>query len=319
MKKILFSLICVSLVANSFSQKTRPAQPQPIDDRTYWVDLLYKISEPILSNMAKGELRKNWDVEFGPNWDKGRDGEVAYMEAFGRLMSGVAPWLTLPDDDTPEGRKRRQIREWALKSYANAVDPESPDYLLWGGEFQVLVDASYIANSFIRAPKALWEPLDQVTKDRYIQKFTELRKIMPWYNNWILFKAMNEAFLALVGADYDAYSFDVTIRKINEWYIGDGWYSDGPNFSFDYYNSFVIQPYLVEIIELMNEKGIRVPGVLPHDLALRRMQRYNRHIERLISPEATFPAVGRSITYRMAVFQPLALSAWKYGVPSTMT
>jgi|GEM_PF-4077797 len=79
-------------------------------------------------------------VELSPNWD-GRDKRVTYMECFGRLMAGIAPWLSLPDDDTPEGAQRRQLREWALASYRNAVDPDSPDYLLWRGQGQALVDA----------------------------------------------------------------------------------------------------------------------------------------------------------------------------------
>ena len=291
-------------------------QAQSISDRTYWFDLAYRISEPVLSNMSKGELKKNMPVEYSPAWD-GRNNNVAYMEAFGRLMLGIAPWLALPDDDTPEGEKRKQLREWALASYANAVNPDNPDYLLWSGEGQVLVDAAFIANSFIRAPKTLWEPLDPITKERYIKEFKSLRKITPGYNNWLLFRAMIEAFLASIDEEYDSYALNITIRKINEWYLGDGWYGDGPEFSFDYYNGFVIQPMLLEIIEVMDSKKIFTP--VRFDLALRRMQRYNQLIERLISPEASFPAVGRSMTYRMGVFQPLALAAWKYGLPQTMS
>ena len=62
-------------------------------------------------------------------------------------MAGLAPWISLPDDDTAEGIQRKQLREWALKSYVQAVDPESPDYLLWRKEGQTLVDAAYIAES----------------------------------------------------------------------------------------------------------------------------------------------------------------------------
>jgi len=266
--------------------------------------------------MSKGELKKNMPVEVSPTWDN-RNNNVVYMEAFGRLMAGIAPWLNLPDDDTPEGKQRKQIREWALLSYANAVNPDNPDYLLWGGTGQVLVDAAFLANSFIRAPKALWEPLDAVTKERYINEFKGLRKIRPAYNNWLLFRAMVEAFLASIDEEYDSYALDISIRKMNEWYLGDGWYGDGPEFSFDYYNSFVIHPMLVEIIEVMENKKIFTP--VSFDLALRRMQRYNTLLERLISPEATFPAVGRSMTYRMGVFQSLTLSAWKYGLPATMS
>jgi hypothetical protein len=305
-QKFLIIAICLGSSLKVFSQ----------DDRTYWVDLLYKISEPMLNNMSKGELKKNMPLEFSPTWDN-RNNNVAYMEAFGRLMAGIAPWFNLPDDDTPEGKQRKQLREWALLSYANAVNPDSPDYLLWSGSGQVLVDAAFLANSFIRAPKALWEPLDALTKERYIETFKSLRKIRPAYNNWLLFRAMIEAFLVSIDEEYDSYALDISIRKMNEWYLGDGWYGDGPQFSFDYYNSFVIHPMLVEIIEVMGNKKINSP--LTFDLALRRMQRYNQLIERLISPEASFPAVGRSMTYRMGVFQTLALSAWKYGLPKTMT
>ena len=66
------------------------------------------------------------------------------MECFGRLMAGLAPWISLPDDDTAEGIQRKQLREWALKSYVQAVDPESPDYLLWRKEGQTLVDAAIL-------------------------------------------------------------------------------------------------------------------------------------------------------------------------------
>ena len=314
--KFLFITIFLIISVNIFSQKTKKVEEKPVNDRTYWVDLLYRISEPVLKNMSKGELKKNMPLEFSPAWDN-RNSNVAFMEAFGRLMAGIAPWFNLPDDETPEGKQRKQLREWALLSYANAVNPDNPDYLLWSGSGQVLVDAAFLANSFIRAPKVLWEPLDEVTKERYIKEFKSLRSIRPSYSNWLLFRAMIEAFLVSIDEEYDVYALDISIRKMNEWYLGDGWYSDGPEFSFDYYNSFVIQPMLVEIIEVMNSKKINSP--IRFDLALRRMQRYNQSIERLISPEASFPAIGRSMTYRMGVFQTLALSAWKYDLPKTMT
>jgi len=316
LQKALIVALCLTVSIAAFSQKNKNREQKPMDDRTYWVNLLYKISEPILSNMSKGELKKNMQVEYSPIWD-GRNKNVAYMEAFGRLMAGIAPWLNLPDDDTPEGKQRKQLRDWALLSYANAVDPNNPDFLLWKGSGQVLVDAAYLANSFIRAPKTLWEPLDSITKERYINEFKSLRKIKPAYNNWLLFRAMIEAFLASIDEEYDAYVLDTSLRKLNEWYLGDGWYSDGTEFSLDYYNGYVIHPMIVEIIEVLNNKKIESPIKL--DLAIRRMQRYDQLIERLISPEATFPAVGRSMTYRLGAFQTLALSAWKYGLPKTMS
>lgn len=163
------------------------------NDRAYWVGLAYNMAEPVLKNMARGNLKKNMQVEVSPNWD-GRDKGVTYMETFGRLMAGIAPWLSLPDDDTDEGMKRKQLREWALSSYANAVDPESPDYLLWRGHGQALVDAAYVAESFLRAYDALWLPLDEVTKRRYVEEFSQLRRVDPPYTNWLLFSSVIESF-----------------------------------------------------------------------------------------------------------------------------
>lgn len=293
-----------------------PAFSQNENDRAYWVDIAYKISEPILKNMSEGNLKKNMTLELSPTWD-GRIEDVAYTEAFGRLMAGIAPWLALPEDNTPEGQKRKQLRDWALNSYKNAVNPESADYLPWDKHSQTLVDAAYIANSFMRAPDALWVPLDDKTKERYIEEFKKLRNIRTPYNNWILFRAMIEAFLLSVGEEYDAFALDIALRKMDEWYLADGWYADGPEFSLDYYNAYVIHPMIVEITDVMKNRGVYSP--ISFDLALRRMQRYNQLTERLISPEGTFPVMGRSMTYRMGSFQALALSAWKYGLPQHIT
>ncbi len=309
-------IICLFFVSSGLSAKNKKGNDNVISDRQYWADLLYKISEPVLSNISRGELSKNMIVEFSPSWDK-RNAKVTYMEAFGRLMDGLAPWLALPDDDTQEGKQRKQLREWALKGYAHAVDPQSPDYFLWSRSFQSLVDAAYIANSFMRAPKQLWEPLDSVTKQRYIKELKELRKIKPSYSNWLLFSAMVETFLLYIGEEYDPFRIDVSLKKIEEWYVGDGWYSDGAHFAFDYYNSFVIHPMYVEILEVLRDKKkINTTGFEP---ALKRMQRFGDILERLISPEGTFPAFGRSIPYRMAAFQPLALLAWRYELPEGQT
>ena len=255
-------------------------------------------------------------LELSPTWD-GRDKRVAYMEAFGRLMAGISPWLELPDDDTAEGKQRKLIREWALKAYQNAVDPQSPDYLLWKGHQQLLVDAAYLAESFIRAPKATWGQLDDTTKERYIECFKKVRVIRPAYNNWLLFRDMVEAFLLSVGEEPDGYALTTGLNKIYEWYLSDGWYSDGAEFSLDYYNSFVIHPMYVEILETCSKN--RFPTPISYKLAISRMQRFNAFIERLMSPEGTCPAFGRSVVYRMGAFQSLALAAWKYGLPEGLT
>ncbi len=287
------------------------------DDRTYWVDRAYEMATPVLSNMAKGELQKNMLVEVSPTWD-GRSRKVAYMECFGRLMAGIAPWLGLPDDSSDEGKKRKQIREWALKSYANAVDPQSPDCLSWSGHGQVLVDAAFIAESFLRGYDALWVPLDETTKSRYVERFQALRRNDPPYTNWLLFSATIESFLAKSGNQFDRYRTSSAIRKVEEWYVGDGWYADGPHFAFDYYSSFVFHGMYLETLSVLKSVGgfsnLNYKSLYPR--ALKRTQKYSLVLERFIAPDGTYPIFGRSAPYRLATLQPLAMMAWYDRLPS---
>jgi len=296
------------------------AKPTTDKSRAELAALAQKMSEPVLSNMAAGTLKKNFALEVSPTWD-GRDKGVAYLECFGRLIAGIAPWLALPDDGTPEGRTRKRLQQMALQSYTNSVDPSNPDYLLWKGPGQTLVDSAYFTNALMRAPKALWEPLDATTKARIIAEIKALRRIEPPYINWMLFAAMNEAWLMSIGEEFDPLRMNVAIRKINEWYVGDGWIKDGDAFHFDYYNAFVMHPMLVEILDVLDDKKGAFWNGKPEELraqAVKRMQRFGEHLERFIGTDGSFPPIGRSLTYRTAAFQPLALLALRKQLPVSL-
>jgi len=99
--------------------------------------------------------------------------------------------------------------------------------------------------------------------------------------------------------------------------MSDGWYSDGPEFALDYYDSYVIHPMYIEMLEILEQHGFNTP--ISSKLAIKRMQRFNVFIERLISPEGTYPAFGRSVVYRLGAFQTLAMAAWRYGLPESLS
>lgn len=312
--KIVLVMIIAIFVAAPMQAKKKTVEKT---DRQVWADLCYKISQPVLENMSKGNFQKDFPLELSPTWD-GRDTKVAYLETFARLMAGISPWLALPDDGTPEGKQRKQLHEWAIQAYKNAVDPNSPDKITWlTNTSQPLCDASYLVESFMRAPEATWGQLDEVTKKRYIEGLKSLRTIRPAYNNWLLFRAMVEVFFMSIGEDVDEYALSVGLQKMSEWYLSDGWYSDGPEYAMDYYNSYVMHPMMVEVVEMCKKHKFSTPISL--DLAVKRMNRFNTILERFISPEGAYPAVGRSVIYRMGAFQTLAMSAWKYGLPKDLT
>ncbi|WP_373827307.1 DUF2264 domain-containing protein, partial [Bacteroides heparinolyticus] len=318
--KCLWLLLAAVLLLPAHDVAAKKKKEKEVTDRELWCGVLYRMAAPVLSGMSEGKLHERMLVELSPTWD-GRDKRVTYMECFGRLMAGLAPWLSLPDDDTAEGKQRKQLREWALKSYVQAVDPESGDYLLWRKEGQPLVDAAYVAESFLRGYESLWLPLDSLTKQRYIEEFTRLRRVDPPYTNWLLFSSTVECFLRKAGVKSDTYRIVSALRKVEEWYVGDGWYSDGPGFAFDYYNSYVLHPMYVECLEVFTDSGknrVWNASGCNFQRAQKRMQRFGLILERFISPEGAFPVFGRSITYRTGILQPLALLAWRGWLPQEL-
>lgn len=273
------------------------------NDREYWYKLLYKIAGPVVHNLASGTLIKNMPLEKSPTFDS-RSPLVTYLEAVGRTYAGIAPWLALPDDETKEGILRKSFRNEAIKGLNNCFTPGSPDALNFAKDHQPIVDAAYLAQSFLRAPKALWEPLGAQTKTNIIASFKSLRNRKPFKSNWLLFGSITEAFLLNIGEEPDTARLNEGPKMLNEWYKGDGWYGDGPNYAFDYYNSFVIHSMMVDTLAVMAAKNLVEKKV--YDLALKRMQRHAVGQERMISPEGTYPPIGRSITYRTGAFQVLA-------------
>lgn len=285
------------------------------NDREYWYRLLYKIANPVVSNLAGGTLKKNMPLEKSPTFDS-RSLSVTYLEAVGRTYAGIAPWIALPDDDSREGILRRKLRTDAITGLNKCFDPSGADLLNFSKDYQPIVDSAYLAHAFLRAPKALWEPLDSTTKQRIVSSFKSLRNRKPFNSNWLLFGSITEAFLLSVGEDYNKDRLMHGVKSVNDWYKGDGWYGDGPNLAFDYYNSFVIHPMMVDTLRILIDHKLEEEK--SYDLALMRMQRYVVGQERMISPEGTYPPIGRSITYRTGAFQALSQVALMEKLPESI-
>ena len=280
-----------------------------IVDRKYWLKVLIRIADPLLESLSRGELRKNMPVECKSGMEADRK-KVTYLEAFGRLMAGLAPWLELGADETEEGQLRKKYISLAQQSMKMAVNPQSPDLMNFTDGGQPLVDAAFLAHAILRAPNILWKQLDQTTQQQVVSAMKSSRVITPGYNNWLLFSAMVEAFLLFAGEQHDEMRMDLAIRKHMEWYKGDGMYGDGPDFHWDYYNSFVIQPMLVDILGELMKHSKKYEKTA--ETVIKRAQRYADIQERLISPEGTFPAIGRSLPYRFGAFQLLAQMALQH-------
>ncbi|MDR1810260.1 MAG: DUF2264 domain-containing protein [Prevotella sp.] len=284
-------------------------------DRALWLSALDRIAKPLLGNMSKGELKKNMPVESNA-LDMEKRREVTHLEALGRLITGIAPWIELGADETPEGRLREKYIRLALQSIANGVNPSSPDYLNFNNGRQPLVDAAFLAHGLLRARTQLWDNLDKTTRQRIIRELKSSRIIQPSETNWLFFSAMVEAALKEFTGEWEFDRVQYALEKHKQWYKGDGWYGDGPNFHFDYYNSFVIQPMMVEILSIMKKHGVE--GADFYDVEIPRYTRYAEQQERLISPEGTYPVTGRSLAYRFGAFHALSDVAYRNMLPGKL-
>jgi hypothetical protein len=313
MKKTLLTLIGLHLLVVAFAQ----GKNNGTTTRQVWLTYMDKVARPVISNIGQDKLKANMPVLLSPIIDnKDSRSKVAYLEAFGRTLSGIAPWLQLEGGNAAEVKLRDQYRTWALQGVANAVNPAAKDYLQWNGG-QPLVDASFVALALVRAPW-LWEHLEAKVKQQVVDAFKITRGTTPVYSNWLLFTGMIEAFFCKYDLDYDAVRMDYGIREFTKhWYVGDGLYSDGMSFHLDYYNSIVIQPYLSTMLDVLNEKrksyatetaNVKIIG-----------QRYAQILERSINTDGSYPAFGRSIVYRGGVFHHLANVAYKKQLPASIT
>jgi hypothetical protein len=286
------------------------------NEREYWVNILSRITLPVLEGMSDDKLKERMPVEAFTNAAEGRK-KVTYLEALGRSLAGLAPWLELGADGTKEGELRTRLIKLSTSSIRNAVTPSASNYMNFTEGGQPLVDAAFLAHALIRAPKQLWGNLDKTTQELLITALRSTRIIKPHYSNWLLFTAMVETALLKFTKEYDAVRIDYALKEHEAWYKGDGVYGDGPSFHFDYYNSYVIQPMMIDIVKTINEET----GELKEqkELFMKRAKRYAAIQERMISPEGTFPPVGRSIAYRCGAFQLLAQMALQKELPESLS
>jgi hypothetical protein len=285
-------------------------------DRQYWVRTMAKVAEPVLANLAAGTLKRNMPVEcLTGNLDDRR--KYSHLEAIGRLLSGIAPWLEAPLDPGPERDLQQRYAGLARRAIKSACEPGSPDFLNFHEGAQPLVDCGFLAQSILRAPNELWKKLDAETQKNLAAALLSSRAITPGQSNWLLFAATVEAALAAMGETFDAMRIDYAVRAHQQWYVGDGLYGDGPRFHWDYYNSFVIQPMLLDTLAAIAPHARTWQNLYPDILA--RAKRYAAIQERLISPEGTFPAIGRSICYRTGAMQSLAQIALMNQLPEPLT
>jgi hypothetical protein len=284
-------------------------------ERTQWIEILVRVAEPVMASCAANRLKSGMPVESAIGHQASRR-TVTHLEAIGRTLAGIAPWLGVAGVTDAEETVRARFAALARQTLANAVDRVAEDYIDFTADRQNLVDAAFLALGLSRARGELWETLDPAVRTGIIAALQSTRKFEPAHNNWLLFSAMIEAFLARVGAEWRRQPIKLAIRAHEAWYKGDGAYGDGFDFHWDYYNSFVIHPLLIAVLDLV--EPIDASWKKLGERVLERARRYAAVQERLIAPDGSYPALGRSDAYRCGAFHHLAAMALRQDLPSDL-
>ena len=324
MKYLLRSLmLCGSIAVSALHAESQPKPaPMPlassrassgegVADRAYCVQVLTRIADPVLVALSENKLKERMPVF------QAKRSSFACLEALGRLLAGMAPWLELGPGDDAEGKLRAHYIQLAVKGISNAVDPQSPDYMNFSEKGQPLVDAAFLSQALLRAPKQLWGNLGEKDRQNLCTALkTALHATKPGESNWLLFSATIAAALWEFTGECEIEPIEYAVSRHMEWYKGDSVYGDGRTFHWDYYNSFVIQPMLLDVLRVCEKKQHALGK--KYELVLKRAQRYAAIQERLISPEGTYPVIGRSSCYRFGAMQTLVDIALMHQLPNDL-
>ncbi|WP_200301797.1 DUF2264 domain-containing protein [Streptomyces adelaidensis] len=169
---------------------------------------------------------------------------------------------------------------------------------------QPLVEAASIAFALRVTREALWDRLDDGVRQRAAVWLGDALTAEPWPCNWELFPVTVGGFLEAIGHEPELARrvIDQRLDRIEQWYVGDGWYTDGDGRKFDYYNGWAMHLYPVLHAWLADDERLL-------DLYGGRLSTHLADYARLFGGDGAPLHQGRSLTYRFATTVPLWLGA----------
>ncbi|MFE0256415.1 DUF2264 domain-containing protein [Streptomyces sp. NPDC059010] len=169
---------------------------------------------------------------------------------------------------------------------------------------QPLVEAASIALALRLTRPLLWDRLDDGVRQRAAAWLGDALTAEAWPCNWELFPVTVGGFLQEIGhgAEASGKAIDRGLERIEDWYVGDGWYTDGDGRKYDYYNGWAMHLYPVLHAWLAQDERLL-------DLYGGRLSRHLEDYARLFGGDGAPLHQGRSLTYRFATTAPLWLGA----------
>ncbi len=217
---------------------------------------------------------------------------VNHLEYFARLAPFFAAWLAGGRDRVIQDGHGLSVDLLALitDELAAGTNPTAPTY--WGEP--VDFDQRICEAADICLTLWLLETSGQpvVYSDHLCRWLDQCARRPVRDNNWQLFSATINLVGAQVGRWGDQARGRAALARMLQFYRGDGWFQDGDEGHFDYYNSWAVHYSLHFLAQIDPE--------IDRSFTTDALRQFNWQFRHLFTPSTCFPAYGRSLVYRLA-------------------
>ena len=209
--------------------------------RDHWLEITEKLIAGIMPY---------FDQDTGLPDLKGVPGETGHFkgpfslngkkEALERSMMLAAIYTAVTGKDRVPGYKG-SITAPYLKGIIRGTDPNDPNF--WGPREKYHAFGTNIALAALVSPRFFWDPLTQEQKNNLLAFFKGLSEMVAYDCNHWYFHLLAIPVLEQNGWDSNREYLTMIFQRLLNWYRGDGWFIDGGNYGFDYYNLWGFQLY----------------------------------------------------------------------------
>ncbi|WP_151737540.1 DUF2264 domain-containing protein ['Paenibacillus yunnanensis' Narsing Rao et al. 2020] len=236
----------------------------------------------------------------------GYPAEIAEMEGFSRVLWGLVPLLMGGGDS--------DLWEKVLDGIRHGTDPSHEEY--WGEVWdydQRLVEMAVFGFALAAVPGRIWEPLSALERDQLYNWLNQINAHPCHDCNWLFFNVLVNAGFKKLGLPFDAGQMERNLQRMDAFYLGEGWYSDGVGGHSDYYGPFAIHYYSLLYAKLMEDDDPERSRLFKE-----RARLFAPQFMAWFAPDGSALPYGRSLAYRFA--QSAFWSAYAYagveGIPA---
>ncbi len=211
-----------------------------------------------------------------------------------RIMVGVIIYTAATGKDEIPGYKG-SITKPFVNAITRGIDPKNAGY--WGDPDPNDQIGVSFALGIHACPERFWDPLTDEQKKNLINFFQKQSFNQTYHNNHYFFHLFSTSLIEKYGAGIDSNRKHHTqmMNRLLGWYRGDGWFIDGNNRGFDYYNLWGFQ--------LFNQMIYKYDPIWKEQFG-DRIQETTSHFLEVIPYQFARSGGqipwGRSLTYRFA-------------------